>query len=314
MRRDICFYYPEDVITIYNAFLTAAKNPPFERTCSQQPYHTFQFGLNYSVKYNMNGGSLTLHFMPYNNGTAVNLRFSIAQLAGAKCDVFANDLAYYACSRLGLRSQYCSVDIEEFLKPENQVTMQNRAPSPTPTPFAPSVVNVTAPVAPSAPTERLTPDSAVVTPPVAPAAPVTPPPSPRPVYTQPAPQFSGRRCTKCGAPMATNARFCISCGTSYATSTEWICTCGRNHPAYVTSCSCGQTKRNVTMPQTTVATETTAPTTTTVPTQRTATATNTAPVDESVIISTLRQYKELLDSGIITQEEFDLKKQSLLNK
>lgn len=292
MRRDICFYFPEDVITIYNAFLTAAKNPPFERTCSQQPYHTFQFGLNYSVKYNMNGGSLTLHFMPYNNGTAVNLRFSIAQLAGAKCDVFANDLAYYACSRLGLRTQYCNVSVEEFLKPENQITMQNSTPSPTPTPVAQS----------------------------APAAPVTPTPAPRPTYTQPASAFSGRRCTKCGAPMATNARFCTNCGTSYANSSEWICTCGRNHPAYVTSCSCGQTKRNVTMPQTvataeaTVSTPAPAPTADAKPAQKAATAANCASVDESVIISTLRQYKELLDSGIITQEEFDLKKQSLLNR
>lgn len=299
MRRDICFYYKEDVITIYNAFLSASQNPPFSRTCSQQPYHTFQFGLNYSMKYNMNGGSLTIHFMPYNNGTAVNMRFSIAQLAGAKCETFANDLAYYACSNLGLRSQFCSVPIEEFLKPENQITPQRTAPSPAPS--------------------------------AAPTVPLTPPPVPavsnpvQPAYIQPVSQqiSNTKRCKKCGATMALNAKFCTVCGTSSANPNgEWTCTCGRTHLAYVTSCSCGQSKRSVLNPtaaqpaeaaQQVEKTPVSAAVTDQTPAAPAA-APSSAAVDESAIISTLRQYKELLDSGIITQEEFDLKKKSLLSR
>ena len=29
MRRDICYFFPVDVVSLYNAYLTAAKNPQF---------------------------------------------------------------------------------------------------------------------------------------------------------------------------------------------------------------------------------------------------------------------------------------------
>lgn len=122
MRRDVCYYLPADVGKVYEGFLAAAQNEPFERTCSQEPYHTFQFGLNFSVKYNMNGGSLTIRFMPFNNGTAVNFRFSIAQAVGARYEKYAKDLVSHAVPRIGVVAQPCNIDVEAFLNPANQVT------------------------------------------------------------------------------------------------------------------------------------------------------------------------------------------------
>lgn len=66
----------------------------------------------------------------------------------------------------------------------------------------------------------------------------------------------------------------------------WKCTCGRLNAAYVTSCTCGKTKI-----QSEIELES-------------------ASADAQA--EKLRNYKELLDSGIITQEDFDAKKKQIL--
>ena len=80
----------------------------------------------------------------------------------------------------------------------------------------------------------------------------------------------------------------------------WKCSCGRINAAYISSCVCGLNK------QTEAAA---APTP--MPKPSTAAAST---IDESQIISLLREYKDLLDSGVITQEEFDAKKKSILSR
>jgi predicted Zn-dependent peptidase len=66
------------------------------------------------------------------------------------------------------------------------------------------------------------------------------------------------------------------------------------HAAYVSSCVCGQSKTGI--PQYT----------------KTNINTKTTSTTASENISTIREYKKLLDDGIITQEEFDAKKKQLL--
>ena len=122
MRRDIGFYIAANIEQVYQAYLNAATHKPFERTCSQEPLHTIAFGVNYSFKYNMNGGSCHIHLMPCGNGTAVNIRFSIAQAAGARCEKYAQDLNKAMQVFLPVTPQPATYDVDDFLKPENQVT------------------------------------------------------------------------------------------------------------------------------------------------------------------------------------------------
>lgn len=76
----------------------------------------------------------------------------------------------------------------------------------------------------------------------------------------------------------------------------WRCACGRVHAAYVSSCACGKSK----IPAPAVETE--------LPEE---TGIEICEPEERIIVL-LKEYKGLLDSGAITQEEFDNKKKQLL--
>lgn len=79
----------------------------------------------------------------------------------------------------------------------------------------------------------------------------------------------------------------------------WQCHCGRLNAAYVSSCTCGRSKSDVRNANDEE--------------QKREVAKKQAEiVDESAKVSALKGYKELLDSGVITQEEFDAKKKQLL--
>ncbi len=84
----------------------------------------------------------------------------------------------------------------------------------------------------------------------------------------------------------------------------WKCSCGRAHAAYVSSCPCGITKADILVPG--IKKE---------PVAVSVSDTKDTPVIESEeqIIAIIKEYKNLLDSGAITQEEFDRKKNQLLN-
>lgn len=79
----------------------------------------------------------------------------------------------------------------------------------------------------------------------------------------------------------------------------WKCTCGTIHSSYVTSCSCGKSKREVLNPT---------------PAPKPQPSSAAAEDKESKIIAALQEYKKLLDSGVLTQEEFEQKKQQLLGQ
>ena len=140
MRRDLGFYIEAPIEQVYNAYLQAATHPPFSRSCRQEPFHTISFGMNFSFKYNMNGGSCTLHFMPYGSGTALNIRFSIVQGAGARYGLYAKNLNLSMQNYLPCIPQPANYNINDFLQPENRVTPSGVAPSPNPQVFEAPVI------------------------------------------------------------------------------------------------------------------------------------------------------------------------------
>lgn len=175
MKRDVCYFFNTDVQSLYNAYLTAAKNPPFKRDCKEEPFHTITFGLNFSFKYNMNGGACTLHFIPYENGSAIDLRFSIAQATGARYGAYAEYLTEHAGKNLGLKGTKTNIPIETFLDERNKVTQSSGFGAPV-TPFLPQQPAVT------------------------------------PVQTQPVAANANTFCGVCGGTLKPGARFCGKCG------------------------------------------------------------------------------------------------------
>lgn len=75
-------------------------------------------------------------------------------------------------------------------------------------------------------------------------------------------------------------------------SGSWKCSCGRCNADYMRTCVCGMQKRDVLL----------------------GVAAPDIPKEEANNIALLKQYKALLDSGVLTQEEFEAKKKSILSK
>ena len=175
MRRDVMHYYERSIADVYGAYKAAAMQK-FGKDCREEPYHTLSFGLNYSFRYNMNGGACTVHFMPYNTGTAVNIRYSIVQLAGARYGAHDKEMSTFVTSVLGVPAMDLKIDPEIFLLEQNKV-------------YAGSY---TTPAAPA----------------YQPAPPVQ-----QPVQTyQPAPAASPKFCARCGNRLSPGAKFCGGCG------------------------------------------------------------------------------------------------------
>ena len=216
MTRDVFYVFPTDVVTLYNAYAQAAAQPPFERECKCEPYHTLTFGINMSLKYNMNGGACILHFMPLPQGAAVDVHFVIAQVFGARYEAYAEELTRHAAAILGLAPQRVEMEVDTFMRSENKVTAAPVTaptdvvtPNPAPVPMAPPPAPVGAPVPPVAP------------PPPPPMVAMCPRcgtvihPDQRfcggcgvPIAQPPAPKV----CPACGSPAAPEAVFCMRCG------------------------------------------------------------------------------------------------------
>ncbi len=191
MRRDIGFYIEAPIDRVYQAYLTAASSAPFERDCKKEPYHTISFGVNYSWKYNMNGGSCNIHFMPYGTGTAVNIRFSLAQAMGARYESYAENLNEQVQRLLMVSIREREYEMDDFVKPENQVTPA-------------TLQNLYAPPAAPAPVYQ---------------------PAPQAQLHQPAPQAAPnvRICGNCRNPLDADARFCPYCGVPAVAPTPSVC-------------------------------------------------------------------------------------------
>ena len=75
----------------------------------------------------------------------------------------------------------------------------------------------------------------------------------------------------------------------------WNCSCGRHNARYVSSCVCGLNKQQLFS-------------------AKAETEESKNVMDDAKIIATLKEYKNLLDTGVITQEEFDAKKKDILSR
>ena len=53
--------------------------------------------------------------MPHNDGTAVNVRYSVVQLAGARCKKHNQDMTAAVEKLLGVSAQEIQLDVETFL-------------------------------------------------------------------------------------------------------------------------------------------------------------------------------------------------------
>ncbi len=208
MRKEYSYYFEASIDQVYRAYLSAAVNKPFERSCKQMPVHTITFGVSGGFnKYNMNGGACNIHLMPCGSGTAVIIRFSIAQLAFAKCETYAQDLNRAMQVFLPVVPRPAKYNMEDFLKPENQVTPE-------------MLRNTPAPAAPAAPAAPVTPAA-----PAAPAAPVAP---------------AGNICSACGKALPPDARFCPACGTPAAPEKKLCPKCRAEAPSGAAFCiKCG---------------------------------------------------------------------------
>ncbi len=183
MRRDLCFTFDRGVTDVYRAYLTAIRDV-FSKDAEPQPYHTLTFGLNMSFKYNMNGGSCTVHLMPYGAGTAVDVRYTIVQAAGARYEAHGNALNRRVESILGCAAVPASLDVELFLLPENQVLSADD----------PRVArSATGSPATESPASDMSATGS-------------------PATDMPAVPAAGETCARCGAPMKSGARFCTQCG------------------------------------------------------------------------------------------------------
>lgn len=120
MKRDLFHYFEADVKTVYETYVKAAKEK-FGKDCSATPYHTVSFGLNYSFKYNMNGGACHIHFIPYKTGTAVGLRYTIVQMFGARYEAHDSDMVNFVEKEIGVRATNITIDMEEFMKDSNRI-------------------------------------------------------------------------------------------------------------------------------------------------------------------------------------------------
>ena len=114
MTRDVCYYFEKSYVEVYNAFLCAAREK-FGRDCKQEEGKILSFGLNFSFRYNMNGGALRIFFMPYATCTAVNLHYIIAQLCGARYGAHAKALVSYVESILNVKGVETRLNVNAFL-------------------------------------------------------------------------------------------------------------------------------------------------------------------------------------------------------
>jgi hypothetical protein len=92
----------------------------------------------------------------------------------------------------------------------------------------------------------------------------------------------------------------------------WKCKCGRGNASYVSTCICGVSKRSIVFADDGAEKKKevkAAPKQEAIPAAQSG---ENALLTEERKISALKEYKELLDSGILSQEEFDAKKKQLL--
>lgn len=189
MTKDYQFYFDADVASVFNAYhsATVQQNNNIHQST---PPHSLSFGVKFSFKYNMHGGSCSVSFVPCGNGTTVRLTIFIVQLIGARCEAYVKDLSNAAGRIINKYPQQQPYNASLFTSttplPISQPAapvysappVQPAAPMP-PMPAAPAAPTYAPPVQPAAPAYNPAP-----IPPMQPAQPIPPTP-PAPAYTAP---------------------------------------------------------------------------------------------------------------------------------
>jgi hypothetical protein len=119
MRRDLCFFFSRDLQSVFDAYYNAIV-ASYDKKPTATPYYKISFGLDFSFKYNMNGGSCTVHFLPLQQGTAVDIRYTIVQAFGARYEAHASKLNEDVYKYIGVSPTQCNIPVEEFVNYEKQ--------------------------------------------------------------------------------------------------------------------------------------------------------------------------------------------------
>ena len=134
MRSDLFHYYSKGIEDVYNAYASSIKTV-LEKDMEGTPYSTITFGLNFSFKYNMNGGFCNLHFMKYQGGTAVGARYTVAQAFGARYKAMDQDVVKEVQRLIGSVAKDIEFEMDDFLKLKEQSQNQKEeTPNPQSTP------------------------------------------------------------------------------------------------------------------------------------------------------------------------------------
>ena len=128
MEKDYRFYCESDVKVVFAAYVRAIERM-FGKTrnegCIISPYQTITFSIDYSFKYNMNGGTCNINFAPQKTGTAITFHYKIKQLLGARCQTHASDIFNFAEQELSYKKMLINDDellLDAGLKSNNSNT------------------------------------------------------------------------------------------------------------------------------------------------------------------------------------------------
>lgn len=195
MTKDLFFYYPCDPLTVYSAYLRTA-NEQFSKQCREDIRGVvFSFGLDYSFKYNMNGGACTIHFLPYQGGTAVAIRYTVVQLFGARISRHSTDITTYADNLLGVKNQPATLNISMFTSYEASFKGQNAPAQPASAPVQNAAENQNAAAVCSSCGKPLTAGAKFCV-----------------SCGKPVLQNALSVCPNCGRPCGESGNFCVGCG------------------------------------------------------------------------------------------------------
>lgn len=125
MRKDVTHFYEKpipEVFYAYHKFIVEKMhaNPRVE------PFHTISSAVGM--------GAMTLHFIPYQNGTAIDIRYSLALVNGSVVEEIDYSITKEIVNFLGVAAMNIELPIEIFLDPNNQVVAQSNIPNPAPQP------------------------------------------------------------------------------------------------------------------------------------------------------------------------------------
>ena len=113
MRRDYCFFAPCDVKKLFDSYFQAIR-ALLDPAATGTPYYKIKCGLSFSWKYGINGGGCAVHFMPVDGGSAVNVRYILAQACGARCDAHIKYLNDEVVKYLGVYPSRCFINPKDF--------------------------------------------------------------------------------------------------------------------------------------------------------------------------------------------------------